>query len=125
MVGTFSAGFFFIILFGAKETTYIAAAVNILIAAAAFGLEQVCSPATSGQPVNNREQSIIANPTANRTAPPYPPYVYFVILGVYGLSGFCALAYEVLWTRVLVFYVHSTTYAFTIMLTSFLFGDSA
>ena len=34
--GTFSAGFFFIILFGAKETTYIAAALNILLAAAAF-----------------------------------------------------------------------------------------
>ena len=56
VVGTFSAGFFFIILFGAKETTYIAAAVNILVAAAAFGLSRFAPPATSGQPANNRER---------------------------------------------------------------------
>ena len=121
VVGTFSAGFFFIILFGAKETTYIAAAVNILIAAAAFfwsrfaPLQHQDNRSTTGS-VDNRQ------PDRQPDRKPYPPYVYFVILGVYGLSGFCALAYEVLWTRVLVFYVHSTTYAFTIMLTSFLLG---
>ena len=121
VVGTFSAGFFFIILFGAKETTYIAAAVNILIAAAAFfwsrfaPLQHQDNRSTTGS-VDNRQ------PDRQPDRKPYPPYVYFVILGVYGLSGFCALAYEVLWTRVLVFYVHSTTFAFTIMLTSFLLG---
>ena len=124
VVGTFSAGFFFIILFGAKETTYIAAAVNILVAAAAFGLSRFA-------PLQHQDNRRTAGSVGNRQPDrqpgqpgrqPYPPYVYFVILGVYGLSGFCALAYEVLWTRVLVFYVHSTTYAFTIMLTSFLLG---
>ena len=117
VVGTFSAGFFFIILFGAKETTYIAAAVNILVAAAAFGLSRF---APRQHQDNRRTTGSVGNRQPGRQ--PYPPYVYFVILGAYGLSGFCALAYEVLWTRVLVFYVHSTTYAFTIMLTSFLLG---
>ena len=121
VVGTFSAGFFFIILFGAKETTYIAAAVNILVAAAAFFLSRF---APLHQQDNRRRTGSVRNrqPDRQPDRKPYPPYVYFVILVVYGLSGFCALAYEVLWTRVLVFYVHSTTYAFTIMLTSFLLG---
>ena len=123
VVGTFSAGFFFIILFGAKETTYIAAAVNILVAAAAFYLSRF---APRQQRDNRRTIGSVGNRQPGQPGQPgrqpYPSYVYFVILGVYGLSGFCALAYEVLWTRVLVFYVHSTTYAFTIMLTSFLLG---
>ena len=35
-------------------------------------------------------------------------------LVAYAVSGFCALSYEVLWTRALVFFFGSTTYAFTI-----------
>ena len=117
VVGTFSAGFLLIILFGAKETTYIAAAVNILVAGAAFGLSRF-------SPLQHQDNKPTESSPDNREPdrPRYPPYVYVVILAVYGLSGFCALAYEVLWTRVLIFYVHSTTYAFTIMLSSFLLG---
>ena len=117
VAGTFSAGFFLIILLGAKESTYVAAAVNILVAGAAFGLSGFSSPQHQD---SGRTDKRPENRQPSR--PKYPPYVYHVVLVAYGLSGFCALAYEVLWTRVLVFYVHSTTYAFTIMLTSFLLG---
>jgi spermidine synthase len=41
---------------------------------------------------------------------------------VFAASGFSALAYEVVWTRVLVAQVHNTTYAFTTMLAVFLAG---
>ena len=98
------------------------AAVNILVAGAAFGLSRF-------SPLQHQDLQHQDNGRSNRgpdSRDPdrqrYPAYVYHVILVVYGLSGFCALAYEVLWTRVLVFYVHSTTYAFTIMLSSFLLG---
>ena len=40
----------------------------------------------------------------------------------FGLSGFAALAYEVLWTRVLSMIVGTTVYAFSTMLTAFLCG---
>ncbi len=126
VVGTFSAGFFLIILFGAKETAYIAAAVNILIAGIAFGLSRFSLPDASEntidvQPEDKKPKR--KRPNSGETdRQPYPPYVFHLILVVYGLSGFCALAYEVLWTRVLVFYFLSSTYAFTIMLTTFLFG---
>ena len=45
-----------------------------------------------------------------------------LLLVVIGFSGFIALSYEVLWTRVLTFYVGWTVYSYTIMLTSFLLG---
>jgi spermidine synthase len=38
------------------------------------------------------------------------------------LVGFGALSYEVLWTRMLRFYSYSSTYSFTIMVSSFLLG---
>ena len=38
------------------------------------------------------------------------------------LCGFTALAYEVVWTRLLVFGIGSTVYSFCLMLANFLFG---
>lgn len=45
-----------------------------------------------------------------------------VVLAAYGVSGFCALAYEVLWTRLLATIFLGTTYAFTAMLSTLLLG---
>ena len=45
-----------------------------------------------------------------------------LVLFVFGLSGFVSIALEVVWFRVLVLYVESDTYAFTIMLASVLTG---
>lgn len=45
-----------------------------------------------------------------------------VVLLAYAMSGFCALAYEVLWTRLLVSIFLGTTYAFTAMLATLLLG---
>ena len=126
VVGAFCAGFFFIILFGVKESVYIAAATNILVAGVALGLTRVLA---SGKLQNEAEPDPPAvkrrgkdKNTGDGGYRTYPKHVLRIVLVVYAVSGFCALAYEVLWTRVLVFFFHSTTYAFTIMLTTFLFG---
>ncbi|HEY91353.1 MAG TPA: hypothetical protein G4O07_05915 [Dehalococcoidia bacterium] len=126
VVGTFTAGFFFIITLGVKEAAYVAVAVNIIIAGAALLLNKVPIPDEAsiqpGSPpqTKKRKTGRVAARKSGRSV--YPGYVFHVVLAVYALSGFCALAYEVLWTRSLVFFLHSTTYAFTIMLTTFLFG---
>ena len=39
-----------------------------------------------------------------------------------GLSGFCSLGYEVLWTRLLILMVDNSVYSFTIILVAFLLG---
>lgn len=46
-----------------------------------------------------------------------------IVWGI-GLSGFCALGYEVLWTRVLILFLDGSTYSATTVLVSFLLGIS-
>ncbi len=46
-------------------------------------------------------------------------------LGGFALSGFIALSYEVIWSRVLALIIGSSVYAFSIMLTTFLIGLAA
>ncbi|MFC2017457.1 fused MFS/spermidine synthase, partial [Chloroflexota bacterium] len=116
VVGAFGAGFFFISLLGVRETTYAAAAVNILIAGVVLGWNRFLVSDDFGKPQPRREKTGV---TGQRV---YPKYTSHIILLVYALSGFCALAYEVLWTRVLVFSLGNTTYVFTTMLTTFLLG---
>jgi spermidine synthase len=45
-----------------------------------------------------------------------------VVLASIFVAGFCALALEVLWTRLLVFVLETSAYAFACMLTCFIFG---
>jgi len=45
-----------------------------------------------------------------------------LVMMVFAISGFAALAYEVVWTRVLVIHVFNTSYAFSLMLAVFLAG---
>ena len=45
-----------------------------------------------------------------------------LVLIAFGVSGFIALAYEVIWSRVLALIIGSSVYAFSIMLTTFLIG---
>jgi spermidine synthase len=41
---------------------------------------------------------------------------------IFGISGFCAMAYEVIWTKLLGLLVGPTTYSFTIVLVTFITG---
>ena len=45
-----------------------------------------------------------------------------LVLVAFGVSGFIALCYEVIWSRVLALIIGSSVYAFSIMLTTFLIG---
>jgi spermidine synthase len=45
-----------------------------------------------------------------------------LILIIAALAGFCTMSYEVLWFRVLKFFVDNSIHSFAIMLTTFLFG---
>ena len=116
VIGAFFAVFFLINSLGVKETTYTAAAINILIAGVVLGLSRFLvsdnseKPKRRGKKTEKIEQQV------------YPGYIPRLVLVVYALSGFCALAYQVLWTRVLVFFLGNTTHAFAVMLTTYLLG---
>jgi spermidine synthase len=53
------------------------------------------------------------------------PAEIITVLGGFALSGFIALSYEVIWSRVLALIIGSSVYAFSIMLTTFLVGLAA
>jgi len=116
VVGAFCAVFFLVTALGVKETTYTAAAINILIAGVVFGLSIFLA---SDNPEKPKQR---AKKAAKIEQPVYPVYIRRVVLVVYALSGFCALAYEILWTRVLVFFLGNSTHAFAVVLTTYLLG---
>ena len=118
VLGAFTAGFFLILLLGLREALYLAGTLNLLIAVAALVLSrhQSTTSARASEPtVGARQQEGGPGPTA-------PTRLTRIALWAVGISGLCALALEVLWTRALVFFLDNSTHAFTTMLTAFLLG---
>ena len=117
VVGTVAAGFFLIEALGIRWTLGIGIAINFGVAAVALALAQKVSvtEATEAEEPGEETQQ------AESEDVPYLPEKRLVLWAI-GVSGFCALAYEVLWTRIMVFFLGSTTYAFATMLAAFLFG---
>ncbi len=121
VVGTVAAGFFLLEAFGIRWSLGIGIAINFAVAAIAIALANRVSGVedVSRQPESVVEETNAQLPPANSRQPTANSHL---VLWAIGVSGFCALAYEVLWTRIMVFFLGSTTYAFATMLAAFLFG---
>jgi predicted membrane-bound spermidine synthase/Tfp pilus assembly protein PilF len=63
---------------------------------------------------------IFAADSTNRAAP--SPGILPFLLTMFGVVGASAFAYEIAWTRLLAISISSSTYAFTLMLATFLIG---
>lgn len=111
VAGSLAAGFVLIRAVGVHPTLWIAAAVN---AAAGVGALLLAS----GEPV--RPPAPAAPAAVAPGAPPAGRGAW--ILAATALSGFASLAVEVLWTRLLVLAIGTSTYAFVTMLSTFLVG---
>ena len=114
VVGTVAAGFFLIEALGIRWTLGVGIAINFAVAGIALVLTQKGS-GTEADESPEETQRVESEDV------PYLPERRLVLWAI-GISGFCALAYEVLWTRIMVFFLGSTTYAFATMLAAFLFG---
>lgn len=132
VVGTFLAGFFLITRFGVSGTIALAAATSALVGVAALLLSSRLERRTPAlEPAASAVTPAVGAPSSlisDDAAPEIPAGLSRLVLISYGLSGFVALAYQVFWTRALVFrfeYLKNTTYAFTAMLTVFLVGLAA
>lgn len=100
------------------RTTFAAAAIDILAGLAALMLHSEVK--TSGiEKIHSADEKNLGKVAVltNR-----PKWLINLVLILFCISGFAALAYEILWTRLLVFFVSNNTYAFTAMLTIFLLG---
>jgi spermidine synthase len=117
VAGSLAAGFFLIRHLGLHGTIYLAVAGNLTVGIAAWLVSVRAGYAE--RTVNPLPSESTASPS---TVPPQSRLKYRITLWTFALSGFASFAYEVFWTRSLVFLVGNTTYAFTLMLTAFLTG---
>lgn len=109
--GAFSAGYLLIPQLGLTVSLYLAVGGNLLVAAAAYLLSR------RPQPVEVRDVS-----AATRPLQPMKAREHWLPLLAIGIIGFLSLAYEILWTRVLLLFLGNTTYAFALILSTFLIG---
>jgi spermidine synthase len=120
VAGAYASGFILLAQFGLRSTTWVAVFVNLTVCALALLLDAVRSPQVPGEvgPPDPRES---AHPARLALS----PAVARTVLGIYGVSGALALAYQVLWNRGLIFcfeLMKNTTYVFSAILTVFLVG---
>ncbi len=113
VLGCAAAGFILIATLGVRATTWVAVALTMLVGLAAIVLSR-------GSPVAATVAA--AAPDQPAAAGSYPAWSLRLLLILLGIAGLTGMAYEVLWTRVLTFLTGTTTYAFTIMLTTYLCG---
>jgi spermidine synthase len=105
------AGFVLLWHLGLVHTVLVAAELNL----AAAGLVLLSSLRLRARGIAAPEQSVEVQEKAGPTGP-------LMVLLVAGVSGFSAMMFEIGWTRILAIFLSSTTYAFTLMLATFLFG---
>lgn len=109
VVGSLLAGFYLMSAFDISVTTYVAVAINVIVASLALLLASIAPMAVASHP-------------DGRVAPPAPDAGRRLVYIAIGLSGLTALACEVLWTRQLSLLFGATTYTFSLILAVFLAG---
>jgi spermidine synthase len=125
VLGALLAGFFLLPAYSVSTTLLVAVATNALIGLASLVLQGRAADVVFLGPVAREQPG--ATPTSAEPAVagtpvrPDPLPLTLVLWGI-GLSGFCALGYEVLWTRVLTIAIGASVYGFTVILVAFLTG---
>ncbi|MGB7218900.1 MAG: fused MFS/spermidine synthase [Vicinamibacterales bacterium] len=116
--GSLLAGFYLLRVFDMATATYVAVGINAMVAAAALTLASA-TDAEVDRVV--REVRLRADPTYAETTKAGAGGAVVVYVAI-ALSGFCALAGEVIWTRLLGLLFGATVYTFSIILAVFLIG---
>ena len=108
VLGSVLAGFYLLRVHDISVATYVAVAINVAVAAGGL----VIASLTTYKPV----ESLDMDPGVRRASGAISVYI------VIALSGFTALAAEVVWTRLLSLLFGATVYAFSLILAVFLAG---
>ncbi len=128
--GALVCGFWFIDRYGVNNTLYLVVAINALIGFICIlgsnRLKSAVVPTNqkSAGTSNDRQDKAVStiNPNTHSPASDYNRSTGRWALVIFVVSGFCAMASEVLWTRLLGLLVGPTTYSFTIVLVTFISG---
>jgi spermidine synthase len=127
VLGTLMAGFLLLEFVGVRNSVYLASVLSMVVGVVAVvrGRGAVVEPASG----DTREEASDAHTDIDGAGPahkdrpaPVPSHLSAIVLVSFAVSGAAALAYEVLYTRVLVFSLGTSAHAFSVMLTTFLVG---
>jgi spermidine synthase len=116
-LGCFVAGFFLMEFVGVTQSIRLVALVNFVLAGFFYLFFVRVQPwqALASRPNIVTQESLQPEKDHRSILPP------LVWLGLFA-AGMVGLSYEVLWSRLLVFKLKMTAYAFSLMLTTFLLG---
>ena len=112
VVGTVLSGFILLPTLGLRGTIATAVALNVLSGFVAFKI-----PKRSAPEQNAKNLEVVAPPPVVGPQPSLTPLLF-----LFAVVGCTAFVYEIAWTRLLSITISSSTYAFTIMLATFLAG---
>jgi spermidine synthase len=110
ILGCLVAGFWLLRLYDMPTTTYVAVALNLVIAAVSWAIGKSAPVAP------------VEEPDTAAAAPAEPSGAMWPIYVTIALSGATALGAEVVWTRLLGMLLLATVYVFSIILAVFLTG---
>jgi spermidine synthase len=126
--GAALCGFFLIANFGMWGTLATAVVINVLIGLLCMGLAQRERPLVS-EPIVEEKKENKPKMGAKSKKPRHPEFVPIddrmvitLALWIFGISGFCSMAYEVFWTRLLGLIIGPTTYSFSLVVSTFIIG---
>jgi spermidine synthase len=130
VTGTFLAGFVFLPSIGVRATNVVAAAFDLLLAAAILLVRRLARPAPAAAPsldeliADARAKGELAGAQPDH-GPVVTPRARRAVLAAFAVSGATAMTLQGLWTRALAVLIGSSIYSFTIILLSFLVGLGA
>ena len=122
ILGAFSAGFIFLPSFGVNSSVYIAAFINLVLAAAVILLAFLNKKVQADTPVTTSADQGDLETIVGKSQEQIPTKLIKLTMIAFVVSGFVALTFEVVWTRTLTLVFGSSTYAFATMLVTFLAG---
>jgi len=120
-IGALICGFWLIEFLGVWGSLVFAVSVNVVIGVSCL----VAGSGTKGAKVRAKIATAVSHkPNREGTATEIEAGGYSIepimALVIFGVSGFCGMAYEVIWTKLLGLIVGPTTYSFTIVLVTFI-----
>jgi spermidine synthase len=120
VMGAAATGFIFLRLYSVSTTLAIAVLTNGFIGLAALLLQDRAATVLAPDPraLENETQFTRSSPLEKIEN----TFSLRLALWGIGVSGFCALGYEVLWSRILTIVAGASVYSFTTMLVAFLAG---
>jgi spermidine synthase len=140
ITGAYLAGFVLIGSIGIHATTITAAVLNVGVGIASLAFDwwleksarsapiSVPAPADAAgalHPADRVPPAPIAQVDVERAPFTIPQAALRWLLVAFFVSGFASLGFQVIWTRILAIFFEATTYAFTVILCTFLLGIAA